>query len=93
MNSSDALAFLNQFWLTLLVLVPVVLVARAVVAGSRYSPILIIVVFGLSLGALLVATRAGAPGLPDFYLLGMLTGSALFAVLRAWLKGAARNPV
>ena len=28
-----------------------------------------------------------------FYLLGMLTGSALFAVLRAWLKGAARNPV
>ena len=61
MNSSDALAFLNQFWLTLLVLVPVVLVARAVVAGSRYSPILIIVVFGLSLGALLVATRAGAP--------------------------------
>ncbi|MDP2367114.1 hypothetical protein [Rhodoferax sp.] len=58
---TDALAFLNQFWLTLLLLIPVVLVARAVVAGSRYSPILIIVVFGLSLGALLVATRAGAP--------------------------------
>jgi hypothetical protein len=36
----------NQFWLTLFFVLPMVLVARAVVAGSRYSAILIIVVFG-----------------------------------------------
>lgn len=87
MDPNDALAFLNQFWLTLLVLVPVVLVARAVVAGSRYSPILIIVVFGLSLGALLVATRAGAPGLPDFYLLGMLGRATVIALTASFFVG------
>lgn len=84
---TDALAFLNQFWLTLLVLVPVVLVARAVVAGSRYSPILIIVVFGLSLGALLVATRAGGPGLPEFYLLGMLGRATIIALTASFFVG------
>lgn len=84
---SDALAFLNQFWLTLLVLVPVVLVARAAVAGSRYSPILIVVVFGLSLGVLLVATGAGVPGLPDLYLLGMLGRATIVALAASFFVG------
>jgi len=83
----DSLAFLNQFWLTLLVLVPVVLVARAVVAGSRYSPILIVVVFGLSLGALLVATGAGVPGLPDLYVLGMLARATIVALAASFFVG------
>ena len=27
------------------------------------------------------------------YVLGMLTGSALFSLLRAWLRGAGKGPV
>lgn len=84
---ADTLSFLNQFWLTLLVLVPVVLVARAVVAGSCYSPILIVVVFGLSLGALLVATGAGTPGLPDLYLLNMLARATVIALAASFFVG------
>ncbi|MBD3892279.1 hypothetical protein [Hydrogenophaga sp.] len=84
---TDAFAFLNQFWFTLLLLIPVVLVARAVVAGSFYSPILIIVVFGLSLGALLVLTQAGTPGLPDFYLLGLLGRATIIALAASFFVG------
>jgi hypothetical protein len=83
----DAIAFLDQFWLTLLVLVPVVLVARAVVAGSRYSAILIIVVFGLTLGALLVATGAGTPGLPDLYLMNLLSRATIVALTASFFVG------
>ncbi len=84
---TDALAVLNHFWLTLLMLVPLVLVARAVVAGSRYSPILIIVVFGLSWGAVLVLTEAGAPGLADFELLGMLARATIIALTASFFVG------
>ncbi|HSW41527.1 MAG TPA: hypothetical protein VLM76_03360, partial [Patescibacteria group bacterium] len=84
---TDALAFLNQFWLTLLLLVPIVLVARAVVAGTRYSPVLVIVVFGLSMGAVLVATQADTPGLPDLDLLGMLGRATIVALAASFFVG------
>ena len=83
----DAIAFLDQFWLTLLMLVPIVMVARAVVAGSRYSAILIIVVFGLTLGALLVATGAGTAGLPDLYLVNMLGRATIVALTASFFVG------
>ena len=38
------LTILNHFILTLLILLPIVLISRAVVAGTKYSPILIIVI-------------------------------------------------
>ena len=41
------LQFLNHFWMTLFLIIPIVLISRTVVAGSRYSPILIIVLVGL----------------------------------------------
>jgi len=80
-------AFLDQIWLTLLVLVPIVLVARLVVVGSRYSPILIVVVFGLGLGALMVASGAGTPGLADHDLLGMLGRATIIALAAAFFTG------
>lgn len=83
----DTIAFLDQFWLTLLMLVPIVMVARAVVAGSRYSAILIIVVFGLTLGALLVATGAGTAGLPDLYLMNMLSRATIVALTASFFVG------
>ncbi len=43
-----------------------VLVSRIFVAGTRYSPILIIVVFGLIMGYIMVFTSMGTPGLSGF---------------------------
>ena len=51
------LQFLNQFWMSLFLIIPIVLISRSVVAGSRYSPILIIVLFGLGMGYALVKSE------------------------------------
>jgi len=77
----------NQFWLTLFFVIPMVLVARAVVAGSRYSAILIIVVFGLIMGSLLVATGVSEPGLRDFPMLGMVAQSTIIALASSFFVG------
>ncbi|MCD8482440.1 MAG: hypothetical protein LR015_07125 [Verrucomicrobia bacterium] len=77
----------NQFWLTLFFVIPMVLVARAVVAGTRYSAILIIVIFGLLMGYLLVATGVSTPGLSDFPMLGMMAQSTIIALAASFFVG------
>ena len=77
----------NQFWLTLFFVIPMVLVARAVVAGSRYSAILIIVIFGLLMGYLLVATGVSEPGLADFPMLGMIAQATIIALAASFFVG------
>lgn len=77
----------NQFWLTLFLVIPMVLVARAVVAGSRYSAILIIVIFGLLMGYLMVATGVSVPGLGDFPMLGMVAQSTIIALAASFFVG------
>jgi hypothetical protein len=67
--------------------VPIVLVARAVVARTRYSPTLIIVVFGMSFGALLVATEMTVPGLPGLDLLNTLARAAVIALVASFFVG------
>lgn len=81
------LRFLNQFWLALFFLVPMVLVARATVAGTKYSPILIIVVFGLAMGFTLNATGVTGPGLPSFPMLGLLSRTTIVALVVAFFVG------
>lgn len=77
----------NQFWVTLFFVIPMVLVARAVVAGTRYSAILIIVIFGLLMGYLLVATGVSQPGLADFPMLGMMAQSTIIALAASFFVG------
>lgn len=77
----------NQFWLTVFFVIPMVLVARAVVAGSRYSAILIIVIFGLLMGYLMVATGVSQPGLADFPMLGMVAQSTIVALAASFFVG------
>ncbi|MBE0700112.1 MAG: hypothetical protein IH571_00340, partial [Acholeplasmataceae bacterium] len=74
------LGILNHFWLTLLILLPIVLISRAVVAGTKYSPILIIVIFGLTLGLILDISNIGTPGLSSFPMIGF-TSSVTITVL------------
>lgn len=83
----DHLQFLNQFWWSLFILVPMVLIARTVVAGTRYSPILIIVVFGLLMGFVLTNSGVTTAGLPDFPLLNILSRTTIIALAATFFVG------
>jgi hypothetical protein len=86
-TSVDHLQFLNQFWWSFFILIPMVLVARTVVAGTRYSPILIIVIFGLSMGFILVNSGVTDSGLPDFPLLGIISRTTIIALAVTFFVG------
>jgi hypothetical protein len=86
-DSIDHLQFLNQFWWSLFILVPMVLIARTVVAGTRYSPILIIVIFGLLMGFILTVSGVTPPGLPDFPLLDILSRTTIIALAVTFFVG------
>ncbi len=81
------LGIINHFWLTLLLLLPVVLIARSVVAGTKYSPILIIVIFGLTLGLVMEITGIGTPGLAEFPIIGLSSSVTITALIAAFFVG------
>jgi len=83
----DLLEILNHFLLTLLLLLPVILIARVVVAGTKYSPILIIVVFGLLLGLVLDISGIGTPGLPEFPIVGLASSVTVTALVVIFFVG------
>jgi len=85
--SVEHLQFLNQFWWSFFILIPMVLIARTVVAGTRYSPILIIVIFGLSMGFILVNSGVTDSGLPDFPLLGIISRTTIIALAVTFFVG------
>ncbi|MEW6662403.1 MAG: hypothetical protein ACOY9Y_08760 [Bacillota bacterium] len=81
------LQILNQFWLTLFLLIPMVLISRTVVAGTRYSPILIIVIFGLTMGLLLVQSGVATPGLAEFPLVDLISKVTIIALIASFFVG------
>ncbi|MEW6713021.1 MAG: hypothetical protein AB1403_24590, partial [Candidatus Riflebacteria bacterium] len=81
------LQFLNHFWMTLFLIIPLVLISRSVVAGTRYSPILIIVLFGLGMGYALVKSDIGTPGLPEFPLVGLVSRVTIIALVVSFFVG------
>ena len=76
-----------QFFLALVLLIPIVLIARTVVAGSRYSPILIIVIFGLLMGLVLVSSGMSTPGLPDFPVVDLMSKVTITALIASFFVG------
>lgn len=78
---------LNQFWLTFLLVISMVLVSRTFVAGTRYSPILIIVVFGLLMGYVLVSTGMGTPGLREFPIVDFTSKVTITALIASFFMG------
>ena len=81
------LGILSHFWLTLLILLPIVLISRSVVAGTKYSPILIIVIFGLTLGLILNISNIGTPGLGTFPMIGMTSNVTVTALIVTFFVG------
>jgi hypothetical protein len=78
---------LNQYWLTVLMVISMVLVSRTFVAGTRYSPILIIVVFGLLMGFVLVSTGMATPGLPEFPIVELGSRVTITALMASFFVG------
>lgn len=79
--------FLIHFMFTLVLLLPVILISRSVVAGTKYSPILIIVVFGLALGYIINLTGLGTPGLTEFPMVGFTSGTTITALVVTFFVG------
>ena len=77
----------NHLLLTLAMLLVVVLIARSVVAGSKYSPILIIVVFGLALGMVLELSDLATPNLGEFPIVGLTGGTTIIALVATFFVG------
>lgn len=78
---------LNQLFLAFILLIPIVLIARTVVAGTKYSPILIIVVFGLLMGFLLERSGVSTAGLPDFTIVGLMSKVTVIVLIVAFFVG------
>ncbi|XMB72941.1 hypothetical protein RJI07_03280 [Mycoplasmatota bacterium WC30] len=81
------LEIFSHLLLTLAVILVVVLIARSVVAGTKYSPILIIVVFGLALGMVLKASELATAGLSEFPVVGLSGSATIIALIATFFVG------
>lgn len=77
----------NQLFLAFILLIPIVIIARTVVAGTKYSPILIIVVFGLLMGFLLEKSGVAAAGLPDFTIVQFMSKVTVVVLIVTFFVG------
>lgn len=77
----------NQLFLAFILLIPIVIIARTVVAGTKYSPILIIVVFGLLMGFLLEKSGVAAAGLPEFTLVQFMSKVTVIVLIVTFFVG------
>ncbi|MCF7932309.1 MAG: hypothetical protein K9K93_03990 [Acholeplasmataceae bacterium] len=81
------LEIFSHLILTLAMLLVVVLIARSVVAGTKYSPILIIVIFGLTLGMVLEISGLATPGLAEFPVVGLTGATTIIALIATFFVG------
>lgn len=81
------LQVINQFWLLMAFIIPMVILSRMVVAGTRFSPILVIVIFGLGLGFGMVEIGIATPGLPEFALVDFLSRTTIIALIVSFFVG------
>ncbi|WP_319370474.1 hypothetical protein [uncultured Ilyobacter sp.] len=78
---------LNHFFITMLILITMVLVSRTFVAGTKYSSILLIVVFGLAMGFLLVKSEMATPGLVEFPMVVLASRTTVIALIASFFVG------
>ena len=81
------LQIFNQFWISIFIIISVVLIARVFVTDTRYSPILLIVLFGLAMGYILVASGVSHPGLPEFQIMDLVSKTTTIALSASFFVG------
>ncbi|WP_295895654.1 hypothetical protein [uncultured Vibrio sp.] len=87
MEHISVLSAFNHFFLALVALTIMVLVSRTIVAGTKYSSLLVIVIFGLGLGALLVKSGMAAPGLGEFPVVVLMSQTTVIALIASFFVG------
>jgi len=83
----SSLQMLNHFLLTLFMLIPMILISRTIVAGTRYSPILLIVIFGLAMGFILESSGIATPGLGEFPVIDFISRTTNIALIVTFFVG------
>lgn len=78
---------LSEFFLAFIMVISMVLVSRSFVAGTRYSPILIIVIFGLIMGFILVNSGLATPGLEEFPVVDLSSKVIITAFIASFFVG------
>ncbi|MBI9010488.1 MAG: hypothetical protein JEZ05_10730 [Tenericutes bacterium] len=81
------LEIFSHLLLSLAVIIVVVLIARSVVSGTKYSPILIIVVFGLALGMVFELTGLASAGLDEFPVVQLAGTTTIIALIATFFVG------
>jgi hypothetical protein len=77
----------NQLFLSFILLIPIVIISRTVVAGTKYSPILIIVVFGLLMGFLLEKSGMASAGLSEFTMVQFMSKVTVIVLIVTFFVG------
>ncbi|WP_245669646.1 hypothetical protein [Desulfuribacillus alkaliarsenatis] len=87
MGQFGGLEFLNHLLITLFLVITMILIARTAVAGTRYSPVLIIVIFGLAMGYILQLSGIASPGLIEFPVIDLVSKMTLVALTVSFFVG------
>lgn len=77
----------NHYFIAIVLLITMVLISRTIVAGTKYSSILIIVIFGLTMGALLVRSGMATPGLGEFPAIVLVSQTTIIALIATFFVG------
>lgn len=64
-----------------------ILIARAVVARTDYSSVLILIVFGLAMGIVLTRSGITTPGIPELPLIDLINRSSVIALVVIFFNG------
>ena len=84
---ASQISALNHFFITFIIIITMVLISRTFVAGTKYSSILIIVVFGLTMGLLLVKSGMGTAGLKEFPMVLLASKTTVIALIASFFVG------
>jgi len=87
MEELSHISAFNHYFLSMVVLVTMVLISRTIVAGTKYSSILVIVIFGLTMGALLVKSGMAGPGLSAFPTIVLVSQTTIIALIATFFVG------
>lgn len=77
----------NHYFLTMVVVITMVLISRTIVAGTKYSSILVIVIFGLTMGALIVKSGIASPGLNELPAVVLVSQTTVIALIATFFVG------
>ncbi|GLS89230.1 hypothetical protein GCM10007916_02970 [Psychromonas marina] len=77
----------GHFFIAMLLIISMVLISRTIVAGTKYSSILVIVLIGLAMGAMLVKSGMATPGLAELPAITLISQTTVIALIASFFVG------